>query len=59
MARVQLHRFVDLSTKPPARAPALDRRGFLSVAAGLAATTAMAPEAFARTSGRHGTAALS
>jgi gluconolactonase len=48
MARVQLHRFVDLSTKPAARAPALDRRGFLSVAAGLAATTAMAPEAFAR-----------
>ena len=51
MARVQHHRFVDLSTKPAARAPALDRRGFLSVAAGLAATTAMAPDAFARNFG--------
>jgi len=51
MARVQLHRFVDLSTKPAARAPALDRRGFLATAAGLAATTAMAPEAFARNFG--------
>jgi gluconolactonase len=48
MARVQLHPFIDLAKKPAARAPALDRRGFLSVAAGLAATTAMAPEAFAR-----------
>jgi gluconolactonase len=51
MARVQLHRFVDLSTKPVARAPALDRRGFLATAAGLAAVTTMAPEAFARNFG--------
>ena len=44
MARVQLHRFVDLA-KPKERPPAagVDRRGFLSAAAALAATTAMAP----------------
>src|SRR5262245_40519871 len=48
MARVQLHRFVDCLPKLPAKTPALDRRGFLATAAGLAATTAMAPEAFAR-----------
>ena len=29
MARVQLHRFVDSSSKPAQRPPALDRRGFL------------------------------
>jgi gluconolactonase len=59
MARVQLHRFIDCAKKPAtktaeetaARSPAFDRRGFLSVAAGLAATTAMAPEAFARNFG--------
>jgi gluconolactonase len=51
MARVQLHRFVDSSSKPAQRSPALDRRGFLAAAAGLAATTAMAPDAFARNFG--------
>lgn len=49
MARVQLHRFVDVSRKAvPAERGAVDRRGFLTAAATLAATTAMAPEAFAR-----------
>jgi gluconolactonase len=48
MARVQLHRFVDSSSNTAQRSPALDRRGFLAAAAGLAATTAMAPDAFAR-----------
>lgn len=51
MARVQLHRFVDSSSKAAQRSPALDRRGFLAAAAGLAATTAMAPDAFARNFG--------
>ena len=51
MARVQLHRFVESSSKPAQRSPALDRRGFLAAAAGLAATTAMAPDAFARNFG--------
>ncbi|HEU5319167.1 MAG TPA: SMP-30/gluconolactonase/LRE family protein [Methylomirabilota bacterium] len=54
MERVQLHRFVDLSTPPPPRegaAPRLDRRAFLGAAAGLAALTAMAPRAFARNFG--------
>ena len=50
MARVQLHRFIDCAKKP-ARTVKLDRRGFLAAAAGLAATTAMAPEAFARNVG--------
>src|SRR5215207_912250 len=52
MARVQLHRFVDLA-KPKQRPPAagVDRRGFLAAATALAATTAMAPEAFARNFG--------
>ena len=49
MARVQLHRFIDCA-KTPARTE-LDRRGFLAAAAGLAATTAMAPDAFARNFG--------
>jgi gluconolactonase len=48
MARVQLHRFIDSAKQPVRRAPHPDRRGFLAIAAGLAATTAMAPEAFAR-----------
>src|SRR5262245_49878801 len=51
MTRVQLHRFVDLSKKSITPKPNLDRRGFLTAAAGLAATTAMAPEAFARNFG--------
>jgi gluconolactonase len=51
MTRVQQHRFVDLSKKSTAPKPALDRRGFLAAAAGLAATTAMAPDAFARNFG--------
>jgi gluconolactonase len=50
MARVQLHRFIDCA-KTPAGTVKLDRRGFLAAAAGLAATTAMAPEAFARNFG--------
>src|SRR5262245_16312333 len=48
MSRVQLHRFVDLAKETARTVPRVDRRGFLAAAAGLAATTAMAPEAFAR-----------
>jgi gluconolactonase len=51
MVRVQLHRFIDMTRKdmaPKANGAALDRRGFLSAAAGLAAATTMAPAAFAR-----------
>lgn len=50
MARVQLHRFIDMAPKVDvgARHAALDRRGFLSAAMGLAAAATMAPEAFAR-----------
>jgi gluconolactonase len=53
MARVQLHRFIDMTPKADvaARHAALDRRGFLAAAAGLAAATTMAPEAFARNFG--------
>jgi gluconolactonase len=53
MARVQLHRFIDMALKADvaARHAALDRRGFLAAAAGLAAATTMAPEAFARNFG--------
>ncbi|MGH6814720.1 MAG: SMP-30/gluconolactonase/LRE family protein [Hyphomicrobiaceae bacterium] len=55
MPRVQQHRFEDLAVKPvrtPAeRAAALDRRGFLTAAAGLAAITAMPQDAFARNFG--------
>jgi gluconolactonase len=53
MARVQLHRFIDMAPKADvtARYAALDRRGFLAAAAGLAAATTMAPEAFARNFG--------
>lgn len=50
MWRVQQHEFIDLA-KPASRQPAaetLSRRGFLTTAATLAATTAMAPAAFAR-----------
>jgi gluconolactonase len=53
MARVQLHRFIDMAPKPDvaARHATLDRRGFLAAAAGLAAATTMAPDAFARNFG--------
>jgi gluconolactonase len=53
MARVQLHRFIDMAPKADTalRHAALDRRGFLTAAAGLAAATAMAPQAFARNFG--------
>jgi gluconolactonase len=53
MARVQLHRFIDTAPKADmaARHAALDRRGFLAAAAGLAAATTMATEAFARNFG--------
>ena len=49
MGRVQLHRFEDLAGSAACRP--VDRRGFLAAAAGLAATTAMAPDAFARNFG--------
>ena len=50
MARVQLHQFIDLAGRPDStkRFTALNRRGLFKAAAALAATTAMAPEAFAR-----------
>jgi gluconolactonase len=53
MFRVQLHEFQDLATQPPPRptAPGFDRRGFLAAAAGIAATTSMSAEAFARNFG--------
>jgi gluconolactonase len=51
MARVQLHRFEDLARKTVRPRDGFDRRGFLAAAAGLAATTMMAPEAFARNFG--------
>jgi gluconolactonase len=53
MARVQLHRFIDMAPKADvaARHATLDRRGFLAAAAGLAAATTMAPDAFARNFG--------
>ncbi len=47
MWRVQQHEFVDLAPRARRR-PQVDRRGFLKAAATLAATTAMAPAAFAR-----------
>jgi hypothetical protein len=50
MARVQEHKFVDLS-KPlgPAKRPSDEtRRSFIAKASGIAALTAMAPAAFAR-----------
>ena len=54
MRRVQEHRFIDLS-KPNKdkkdRFANVDRRAFLATAGALAATTAMAPEAFARNFG--------
>lgn len=53
MHRVQEHKFVDLA-KPagrPDERTGLDRRSFLAAASAVAATTAMAPEAFARNFG--------
>ncbi|MFO1318141.1 MAG: SMP-30/gluconolactonase/LRE family protein [Burkholderiales bacterium] len=49
MARIQEQQFIDLS-KPaqPSRIDAESRRGFLAKVTGLAAVTAMAPDAFAR-----------
>ena len=54
MPRVQLQRFEDLSSpKAPGNdgGHAVDRRAFLGLATTLAATSAMAPEAFARNFG--------
>jgi gluconolactonase len=48
MHRVQQHEFIDFAPEPRAHPASLDRRGFLRAATALAATTAMAPEAFAR-----------
>jgi len=52
MHRVQEHKFEDLA-KPPTgdRWAGVDRRSFLAAASAVAATTAMAPEAFARNFG--------
>ena len=50
MAHVQEHKFVDLA-KPvaqPQEPKGMSRRSFLASVSGLAAVTAMAPEAFAR-----------
>jgi gluconolactonase len=54
MQRVQQHRFIDLAKKhSPAKTEptAVDRRGFLAIAAGLAAATGMSQTAFARNFG--------
>jgi len=54
MQRVQQHRFIDLAKKhSPAKIEptAVDRRGFLAIAAGLAAATGMSQTAFARNFG--------
>lgn len=49
MRRVQLHRFIDLAAQSTAKdIPGLDRRRFMGWAATIAATTAMAKDAFAR-----------
>ena len=50
MERIQQHKFVDLATpvKQPKEPSGMNRRDFLAMAAGIAATTAMAPAAFAR-----------
>jgi gluconolactonase len=52
MERIQEHRYIDLATAKPERAEreprAISRRQFLTAAAGTAAISAMAPEAFAR-----------
>ncbi len=53
MARVQLHRFVDLARRPEPSIPlpSMARRRFLGAAATMAAGTAMAADAFARSFG--------
>ena len=54
MQRVQQHQFIDLAkTRSPAKTEliAVDRRGFLAIAAGLAAATGMSQTAFARNFG--------
>jgi len=53
MYRVQEHEFIDLAggQKESPASPKMDRRTFIAVAAGIAATTAMAPQAFARNFG--------
>lgn len=54
MHRVQLHRFIDLAKPTSGRSATrdgFDRRQFLAAASAVAATTAMAPEAFARNFG--------
>jgi gluconolactonase len=54
MARIQLHRFVDLARSVGNRAEprnGINRRAFLAKATALATVTAMAPEAFARNFG--------
>ena len=52
MHRVQEHKFIDRARSPAAdRWAGVDRRSFLAAASAVAATTAMAPEAFARNFG--------
>lgn len=48
MERVQEHKFIDLSKPVAKKVDDATRRSFLAKASGLAAITAMAPEAFAR-----------
>ena len=50
MERIQQHKFVDLATpvKQPRESKGMNRSDFLAMATGVAAATAMAPEAFAR-----------
>ena len=50
MERIQEHKFVDLAApvKQPKEPTGMSRRDFLAMATGVAAATAMAPEAFAR-----------
>ena len=48
MARIQEHKFVDLSKPTEKKHDEETRRSFLRKAGGIAALTAMAPQAFAR-----------
>src|SRR5262245_35675363 len=50
MEEIQQPKFIDLATpvKQPKEPSGMNRRDFLAMAAGIAATTAMAPAAFAR-----------
>ena len=48
MARIQEHEFVDLSKPNDKQHDESTRRSFLRKASGIAALTAMAPQAFAR-----------